>query len=252
MDEVVHDGRIGQGRGVAKIAEFVFGDLAQDTTHDLAGARLRQVRGELDQVGRSDRTDLFAHPADQLLAQLLGWLFSGHQRHVGVDALSLDVVRVANHGSFRNLWMGDQRRFHFGSAKPVAGDIDHVVDAAGDPVIAVRIAAAAITGEIRLHETLVIAVDRAHHARPSLGNTEIAAGFAFLHFALGVNDLRHDAEERQRRRARLETNCAGQRRDQNAAGFGLPPRVDDWAAAVAYDTVVPFPGFGIDWFANRA
>jgi hypothetical protein len=30
----------------------------------------------------------------------------------------------------------------------VAGDVDHVVDAAGDPVIAVGIAAAAVAGEI--------------------------------------------------------------------------------------------------------
>jgi hypothetical protein len=30
----------------------------------------------------------------------------------------------------------------------VAGDVDHVVDAAGDPVIAVGVAAAAVAGEV--------------------------------------------------------------------------------------------------------
>ena len=45
---------------------------------------------------------------------------------------------------------------------------------------------------------------------------------------------------------------AGQRRDQDAAGLGLPPGVDDRAAAVADDAVVPEPGFGIDRLADRA
>jgi hypothetical protein len=30
----------------------------------------------------------------------------------------------------------------------VAGDVDHVVDAAGDPVVAVLVAAAAVAGEV--------------------------------------------------------------------------------------------------------
>ena len=45
---------------------------------------------------------------------------------------------------------------------------------------------------------------------------------------------------------------AGQRRDQNAAGLGLPPGIDDRAAVVADHAVIPFPGFGIDRLADRA
>ena len=45
---------------------------------------------------------------------------------------------------------------------------------------------------------------------------------------------------------------AGQRRDQNAAGLGLPPGVDDRAAVIADDAIIPFPGFGIDRLADRA
>jgi hypothetical protein len=56
----------------------------------------------------------------------------------------------------------------------VAGDIDDVVDAAGNPVIIVRVAAAAIAGEIEtgigrkigLEEALVIAPDGPHLAGP--------------------------------------------------------------------------------------
>jgi hypothetical protein len=61
-----------------------------------------------------------------------------------------------------------------------------------------------------------------------------------------------DAEERPRRRAGLQVGRAGQRRDQDAAGFGLPPGVDDRAAALADDVVIPFPGFRVDRLADRA
>ena len=36
------------------------------------------------------------------------------------------------------------------------------------------------------------------------------------------------------------------------AGFGLPPGVDDGAALLADDTVIPHPGFGVDRFADGA
>ena len=75
---------------------------------------------------------------------------------------------------------------------------------------------------------------------------------AFQHLAFGIDDLRHHAEERLRRRAGLEPGRAGKRRDQDAAGLGLPPGIDDRAAAVADDAVIPFPGFGIDRLADRA
>ena len=44
--------------------------------------------------------------------------------------------------------MRDQRRFHLGRAHPVARDIDHVIHTARDPIIAIRVAAAAIAREI--------------------------------------------------------------------------------------------------------
>ena len=86
--------------------------------------------------------------ADQLLAQLLGRLLAGLQRHVGVDALALDVVRVADHGGLGDLGVADQRALDLGGAEAVAGDVDHVVDAAGDPVVAVLVAARAVAGEV--------------------------------------------------------------------------------------------------------
>ncbi len=109
LHEVVDHGRIGRGRGVAEAGRFVLGDLAQDAAHDLAGARLGQAGRELDQVRRCDRADALADPGDQLLAQRFGRLSALHQRDIGIDALALDVVRVADDGGFRHRLMRDQR-----------------------------------------------------------------------------------------------------------------------------------------------
>ena len=67
-----------------------------------------------------------------------------------------------------------------------------------------------------------------------------------------VDELRLDAEEGPRRRAGLEVGRAGQRRDHDAAGLGLPPGVDDRAASVADHVEIPFPGFRVDRLADRA
>ena len=75
-------------------------------------------------------------------------LLAGDQGDVAIDALALDVVRVADHRRLGDLGVADQRAFDLGGAEPVAGDVEHVVDPAGDPVIAVLVAAAAVAGEI--------------------------------------------------------------------------------------------------------
>src|SRR4029079_661680 len=153
----------------------------------------------------------------------------------------------------------NQRALDLGGAHAMAGDVDHVVDAAGDPVVAVGVAPAAVAGEVLarigfevgVDEARMIAVHRSHLARPRLDDAEIAGGCAVLHLAFGIDDLRHDAEEWLGRRTRLKRRCAGQRCDQDAAVFGLPPGIDDRATAVADDAVIPLPGFGIDRLADR-
>ena len=70
------------------------------------------------------------------------------ERDIGVDALPLNVVRETDDCRLGDFRMRDQRAFDFGGAHPVARDVDHVIDAAGDPVIAILVAAAAVPGEI--------------------------------------------------------------------------------------------------------
>src|SRR5882762_8849452 len=174
VDEIIDDGRVGEGRDIAQLVVLVGGDLAQDAAHDLAGAGLRQVRGPLQQVGGGDRADLLAHPLHQLAAQRLVRLLVDAQCHIGVDALALDVVRIADDGRLGDLRVGDQRAFDLGGAEAMAGDVDHIVDPAGDPIEAVGVAARTVTGEIEplegrkigFDEAFVVAIDGSHHAGP--------------------------------------------------------------------------------------
>src|SRR5690606_29909516 len=53
------------------------------------------------------------------------------------------------------------------------------------------------------------------------------------------------------RRPWLLRDSAGQRRNEDAAGFGLPPRVDDRATAFTNDAMIPFPSLGVDWLTHR-
>uniref|UniRef100_A0A0N4Z5G8 PE-PGRS family protein n=1 Tax=Parastrongyloides trichosuri TaxID=131310 RepID=A0A0N4Z5G8_PARTI len=241
LHQIIHDRRIGQRRGVAQGAQIVLGDLPQDPPHDLARAGLGQTRRPLNHVGRGDGADLLADLGDQDLAQVFGGLDPLVQGDIGVDALTLDVVGEADDGGLGHVVVQDQGALDLGRAHAVARDVDHVINAARDPVIAVFVTAAAVTGEVHarigleigVEEALVVAVDRAHLARPAVGDAQIALGRAVQHAAFGVDDLQLDAGQGLGRRAGLGVGGPGQRRDQMAAGLGLPEGVDDRAAALA-------------------
>ena len=57
--------------------------------------------------------------------------------------------------------MSDQRAFDFGGAETMAGDVEYVVDATGDPVVAVLVAPRAVAGEIAARERFEVGVDEA-------------------------------------------------------------------------------------------
>ncbi len=98
----------------------------------------------------------------------------------------------------------------------------------------------------------MVAIDRAHLAGPGIGDAEIAASGTFDDLPRGIEELRDHAEERQRGGAGLEFGRAGERRDQNAAGLGLPPGIDNRAAAVADHAMIPLPRLRIDRLADGA
>ena len=102
--------------------------------------------------------------------------------------------------------MIDERALHFHRADAVAGDVQHVVDAAEQPEVALVVALGAVAGEVDvrrpaapvlLHVAIGIAVDAAQHRRPRPREREQAAAALGHRFALLVQDLGADAGERR-------------------------------------------------------
>ncbi|MNZ61757.1 hypothetical protein D3C78_798580 [compost metagenome] len=152
-----------------------------------------------------------------------------------------------------------QGAFHFGGADTVAGHVDHIVDAPGDPVVAIFIAPRAIAGEvvtgIRLEigvdHALRVAIDATDLRRPAGFYGQYAAAGAFDFLALLVEQHRLHAEHRLCGATGLDSLGADQRAEHDAAGFGLPPGIDDRATLFAHLMEVPLPRFRIDRFADR-
>src|SRR6185295_16258690 len=120
----------------------------------------------------------------------------------------------------------------------VAADLEDVVHAAQQPEIALLVALGAVAGEVPLAElrpvgllvALGIAVDAAQHPGPGrLDHQQPRVD----RLALLVHDVGVDAGEGDAGGAGLGLRDAGQRRDQDVAGLGLPPGVDDRTAAAA-------------------
>src|SRR5690606_17818900 len=136
----------------------------------------------------------------------------------------------------------------------------HVISPSGDPVISSLSAAGAVAGEIKprvirevsLDAAFVIAVDCARLARPAVLHAEHPRTWTFENITLVVNHHGLNAEEGKRRRTRLQIHGARQRRDQDAAGFRLPPGIYDRAAPIADHVIIPAPRLRVDRLADRA
>ena len=98
-----------------------------------------------------------ADMGDQGLFEVFGLFHIIVQGNIGEDALTLDVVGESDNRRFRDISMRREGRFDFRGAQPVTGNIDNVIDTAGDFVIAVGIAFRAVAGEVsagELHEVI--------------------------------------------------------------------------------------------------
>src|ERR1700730_7328691 len=247
IDELVDDSRLGEGCHIAEGVVLVGGDLAQNAPHDLAGAGLGHSGAPLQQVGGANRADLLPHPGHELTFQLVARLLLDPQCDISVNALPLEVVWKADDGSFGYFRVGDEGTLDLGGAQPMTGDVDHVIDPAGQPVEPILIATSTISGEVEpgkvrkigRHKTGMVAEHRAHLSGPGTGEAEIAFTWPFNPLAVIVDDDRLDPQEGSRRGSRLERRGSRDRRDQDPAGLGLPPGIDNRAALFADMIVIP-------------
>src|SRR6185369_14242747 len=259
--ELRDDGRIRERRRVAD--RLALGNVAQQPAHDLARSGFRQVRREQNVVGPRNRANLLHHVLFQSVDEVL-WQRAGSdallERDERGNRLTLDLVRAANDSRLRDAWVIDERALHFHRANAMTGDVDDVVHATEQPVVAVRVAFGAVAGHVNAAAPLVpvlpdvavrIAVDAAEHRRPRARQRQQSSANVDLVAAFGAN-FGADAGERFGRRSGLERGHARQWRDHDRAGLRLPPRVDDGAARTADELVVPDPGLGIDRFTDRS
>ena len=101
----------------------------------------------------------------------------------------------------------------------MTGDIQHIIDTANDPEIAVFVPACTVAREVGTFDlgpilffvARLVSVDCPKHGRPRLADDKLAA-FAMLHFiAVVIDDRCIDAEERKCGRAWFEWSGTWQR-----------------------------------------
>ena len=117
---------------------------------------------------------------------------------------ALDFVGPAHGGGFGHARMADQGAFDFDRAQPVAGHVQHVVDPAHDPVVAVVVAAGVVAGQVVVRHLgpvllaipLVVAPNAAQHAGQGLVITSQPPCPAGTGLPLPIDDRRHDAGQR--------------------------------------------------------
>ena len=137
--------------------------------------------------------------------------------------------------------------------------VEDIVHATHHPDVAVfvfpRPVAREITtgdrGEVRVLVALMIAVERAEHRRPRLLHHEQAPLIGTEALALLRDDVGDDAGKWPRAASRFGRRDAGQGRDHDAAGFRLPPRIDDRTTLGTDHSVIPHPRFGVDRLTDR-
>ena len=191
----------------------------------------------------------FAHVTDM----------AGLQNDEGHDSLPGGFIGGTHDGGFGHHQVRDQRGLNLGGGQTVARDVHDVIDATQQPDVTVVVVAGAITGKvfvaelvpIRFLEALGVAPDSAQHGGPGLGNNEESTRVVGLNDTVFVDDLEVDAGNGNLRASGFQRRDAGEGRDHDRAGLGLPPGVHDRRFAAPNTVVVPDPGLGVNGLAHR-
>mmetsp|Transcript_3083 Transcript_3083/g.10143 ORF Transcript_3083/g.10143 Transcript_3083/m.10143 type:complete len:416 (+) Transcript_3083:290-1537(+) len=262
LDEHLDDRGVREGGHVPELVRLAAGDLAQDPAHDFARARLWKARHADDGVRGGDPADLLAHLALEVEGELPRVVVAVREDAVGEDADPLYVVGHPHHGGLHARRVRHEGRLDLRGAQAVARHVEHVVHPARDPIIAVRVAAAAIPGEVaalvgahvRVQVALVVAVHGAGHPWPGLRDAEHPLHVVPLDLLPGlrVHDGRAHPKHGQRGGAGLHGRAAREPRDHVPAGLRLPEGVHHGAPLLADLLEVPLPRLRVDGLPHRA
>lgn len=123
-------------------------NLPQDSTHDLSTAGLGEVRDDDDGLWCCEWANALAHLKDEVLLQLVGDLVTVLDRDEGVDGLAGEFISDANNGGLGDSSVLNESGLDLGGGETVTGDVDDVVDASADPVVAVMVTSGSVTSEL--------------------------------------------------------------------------------------------------------
>jgi len=102
---------------VAELVFFSSKNLSQYTTHDLATSSLGQIRNDEDSLGGCKGTNTLSDLENEILSQLIVDLITILDCDEGVDSLSGEFISDANHSSFGDGVILDQRSFDLGGGR---------------------------------------------------------------------------------------------------------------------------------------
>ena len=196
----------------------------------------------------------------QLLQHLRGAFPPALERHEGDDRLARLRVVPSRGSGFSHSRMRDERALHLDRGDSVAGDVHDVVDAPEQPEVAIVIDPRPVAHEVGvlvavpvgLAVAVRVAVDAPQHRRPGLPDHQVTAAAGRHHLSLFVVYRGVHGRKGLRRRARLQRRDAGEGRDHDHSGLGLPPGVDDRRPVPSDVFPVPDPRFRVDRLTHRA
>lgn len=123
-------------------------DFPQNPPHNLAAPRLRQIRHDVDGLGRGKRSDALSDLHNHLLLRSIELATCILEGYKCVDRLARELVGNTDDSGLTHIGVLDQGSFDFGGRETVAGYVDYVVDTAPDPVVALVVSASAVTGKL--------------------------------------------------------------------------------------------------------
>src|SRR5467141_2653666 len=126
---------IGKRRDVAGV--HLIGNGGEDAAHNFAGASLGHVGNDVDSFGAGDFADHGFDGEDDFVLHGFGGRNAGLQGDIDDRDAAFDFVNGGNDGGFGDFGDGEAGGFDFLGAEAVAGDVDDVIDAAEDAVVAV-------------------------------------------------------------------------------------------------------------------
>src|SRR6516164_9785506 len=266
VPDVLDDLRVGQGGDVPDVSEV--GDGRDHPAHDLSRPGLGHVRDDPDVLRPCDLADLGLNGLADLALQLAARLETRLERDIYLHHTAPDVIDHRDGGGFGDLGDGQRGGLDLLGAEPVASDVDHIIDPAEYPEVAVGGLERPVVGEVRpvvpvfaigvlvvlavvgVQEPIGIAPDRLEDARPGVADADVARLASRNLVGVLVVDDRVDAQHARPAAARLHRLQAGQRAAEKPAVFGLPPGVGDSCLALADLGVIPPPYLGLDRLAH--